>query len=344
MVKLFKKTGSQYWYYKFTINGKTVYRSTGTSDKSTAQAIADKSRAATYDVVELGKKPRYLWQDAVIKWLSESEKKSLQTDGYHFKWLRPYLDDVYLDEIDERKIDEIIQAKLKVAGKVRVNRTTELVRAVLRKAMSEWKWIDSIPHIHRFKERAGRLRWLTHDEAARLMTELQPHTRAMMIFTLATGLRESNVTHLEWSQIDLQRKIAWIHADQAKGGKNIRVPLNQDAINVLREQIGKHQTRVFTYRGQPIEKAGTKFWRLALQRAGIENFTWHGLRHTWASWHVQNGTPLNVLQELGGWSSYDMVQRYAHLAPDHLSEYAARVSGIVANGLQPNNVTILKTR
>ncbi|WP_223146679.1 tyrosine-type recombinase/integrase [Methylomonas albis] len=83
----------------------------------------------------------------------------------------------------------------------------------------------------------------------------------------------------------------------------IRVPLNLDAINIVVKQIGNHQVRVFTYRGNPVDKVGTKFWRAALKRAGIENFTWHGLRYTWVSLHVQNGTPLNVLQELGGWSS-----------------------------------------
>jgi Site-specific recombinase XerD len=84
---------------------------------------------------------------------------------------------------------------------------------------------------------------------------------------------------------------------------------------------------------------------MALERAGIDNFTWHGLRHTWASWHVQNGTPLNVLQELGGWSSYDMVLRYAHLAPDHLSEFASNINlEIVAKSVAPDNVVKLKSR
>jgi len=185
---------------------------------------------------------------------------------------------------------------------------------------------------------------LTHEEASRLLDELPKHTKAMVTFTLATGLRESNVTELEWSQIDMQNKIAWIHADQSKNGKMIRVPLIQDAVDVLIQQIGKHSVRFFTYRGKPIIKAGTKWWRKALERAGIENFTWHGLRHTWASWHVQNGTPLNVLQEQGGWSSYEMVQRYAHLAPDHLSDYANKLEGIVEKSVAPDNVTKLKTR
>lgn len=97
--------------------------------------------------------------------------------------------------------------------------------------------------------------------------------------------------------------------------------------------MGKHQSRVFTYYGKPVIKVGTKGWRQCLKRAGIENFTWHGLRHTWASWHVQSGTPLNALQELGGWSSYEMVMRYAHLAPDHLSSYANNLEKIVENRL-----------
>ena len=148
----------------------------------------------------------------------------------------------------------------------------------------------------------------------------------MARFTLATGLRESNVTRLEWEQVDLTKRCAWVHPDQAKSRKAIAVPLNGEAMVVLRRQAGKHPSRVFTYRGMPIGKANTEAWRKALRRAGIENFRWHDLRHTWASWHVQNGTPLHVLQELGGWSSYEMVRRYAHLSAARLAEHADRLS------------------
>ena len=130
-------------------------------------------------------------------------------------------------------------------------------------------------------------------------------------FSLATGLRESNVTGLEWSQVGLARRVAWIHADQSKSGKAIGIPLNKEAVVVLRGQQGNHVRRVFAYGGKPVAKANTKAWRNALVRAGIDNFRWHDLRHTWASWHVQNGTPLHILQELGGWSEIRMVQRYA---------------------------------
>jgi integrase len=66
-------------------------------------------------------------------------------------------------------------------------------------------------------------------------------------------------------------------------------------------------------------------WKRSLKRAGIENFRFHDLRHSWASQHVMNGTSLQELMELGGWKSYEMVLRYAHLAPEHLSNAAARI-------------------
>ena len=63
----------------------------------------------------------------------------------------------------------------------------------------------------------------------------------------------------------------------------------------------------------------------ALKRCAIDDFRWHDLRHTWASWHVQSGTPLNVLQELGGWESAQMVRRYAHFSASHLAVFADRL-------------------
>src|SRR6185437_3411542 len=125
-----------------------------------------------------------------------------------------------------------------------------------------------------------------------------------------TGLRRSNVTGLLWSQVDLARRTAWIHADQAKARKAIAVPLSAAAVIVIREQIGKHSTHVFSFRGKPVRQVNTKAWRAALKRVGIEDFRWHDLRHTWTSWHVQAGTPLYVLQDLGSWECVAMVRKY----------------------------------
>lgn len=114
----------------------------------------------------------------------------------------------------------------------------------------------------------------------------------MAAFSLATGLRAANVTGLQWSQFDEVRKLAWIHPDQAKARKAIAVSLNAVALALVLKQRGIHATHVFSYRGKPITQVSTKAWYGALRRPGIENFRWHDLRHTWARWHVQSGTPL----------------------------------------------------
>jgi len=159
-----------------------------------------------------------------------------------------------------------------------------------------------------------------------LLHELPPHLRTMAAFTLSTGLRRANVTGLLWEQVDLERRLAWVHPDQAKGRKAIGVPLNDTAMALVRAQVGKHPERVFTYDGKPVFQVSSMAWYKALRRAGIENFRWHDLRHTWASWHVQQGTPLFALQEMAGWETEKMVRRYAHLAAGHLAVYADALS------------------
>jgi integrase len=101
-------------------------------------------------------------------------------------------------------------------------------------------------------------------------------------------------------------------------------------VRVIRGQLGKHLTRVFVdAEGAPLEdwtSAARSGWESGCKRAGIKEFRWHDLRHSWASWHVQRGTPLYALKELGGWATLEMVNRYAHLAPEHLKAYAETVT------------------
>jgi len=209
-----------------------------------------------------------------------------------------------------------------------VNRMLEVLRAVLRISEIEWEWLDRAPRVRLLKEPKRRIRFLTPAEAQRLLAELPEHLADMAAFALATGLRRANVTGLQWSHVDLVRRLAWIHPDQAKARKAIGVPLNREAIVILRRWVGRHPTHAFSYRGKPITQVSTKAWYDALQRAGIHNFRWHDLRHTWASWHVQAGTPLHVLQEMGAWESPEMVRRYAHLTTEHLAPYAERLSAL----------------
>lgn len=281
-------------------------------------------------VDKLGDKPRRSWKEATLKWLKESShKKTIETDKLYLRFVDPFLGHLYLDEITRDVVEKVSEAKFATGvAPATVNRYLEIIRTILNKSYREWEWLDRVPFIRMLQEPKRRIRWLTKDEAEKLFSLLPPRLATMARFSLATGLREANVCHLEWSQVDLERRVCWIHADQAKAGKAIGIPLNNEAIVLLREQVDKHPQRVFTYRGNPVNKCNTRAWRNALVAANIADFRWHDLRHTWASWHVQTGTPLYALQELGGWSDIRMVQRYAHLAPEHLSQYAESLCGL----------------
>ncbi len=331
---LYKRSNSDYWWCRFTApDGSRIQQSTKTVDKQQAQEFADNLKVRYWQIQKLGEKPRRTWKEASVKWFKETSRRSKQDALDQIKWLDPYLGNLYLDQIDRETIDKIKDAKLKTGVKpATVNKLLEVVRVILNTAMNEWEWIDRVPRVRLMKTPNHRVRWLTKEEAARLLSNLPEHLRAMAGFSLATGLRRNNVTGLEWSQVDLTRRVAWIHGDQSKSGRPIGVPLNSDAIAILRAQLGKHPIYCFTYRGNRVNQVNTKAWRNALIKAGITDFRWHDLRHTWASWHVQSGTPIHVLQELGGWSEIKMVQRYAHLAPEHLSPFADNICGVAEIG------------
>lgn len=322
---LYKRDGN--WWIDIRHQGKRIRKSTGTEIKEDAQQLHDQLKHELWQMDKLKSLPKRTWMEAVVRWIDESShKRSLATDKIHLTWLDPFLRAKKLADIDRDLIESI--AKKKEAESVSlttVNRVLELIRAILNRAYKEWGWLEKLPLIRMRKIENKRIRWLTKQEANRLLRELPSHLQDMAAFTLATGLRESNVTQLKWSEIHLDKKHALIHADESKSKRPIAVPLNKQAISILKTQLGKNPTYVFTYKGNPVSRCNNHAWQKALKRARIIDFRWHDLRHTWASWHVQNGTSLHELQQLGGWSNYEMVLRYAHLSSAHLSAAAERV-------------------
>lgn len=138
------------------------------------------------------------------------------------------------------------------------------------------------------------------------------HCQNPMEYALATGLRKSRVLQARWDEIDLCRRVMTIVGIKIKNGRPLQIPLNDDAMTVLAACQGQHETYVFTHNGEPFFSIENRVWKKALSEAGLTDFRWHDLRHTWASWHVQNGTTLVQLMALGGWKTFSMVQRYAH--------------------------------
>ena len=315
------------WWVDITHEGERIRRSTKTNIKTDAQLFHDKLKSELWEASKIQKVPKKDWQDASARWLEEvSHKRSLIDDQTHLRWMTPFLKNMFLSDISTDSIENLAKTKESTGvSPASVNRMLEILRAILRKAHKEWGWLDTVPAIRMRREENHRIRWITYKQAKCLLHELPEHLRDMAGFTLVTGLRQSNVTELKWCDIDLERRHTLVNPNDSKTGKAIPVPLNQDAMDILLKQKGKHPVFVFTYNNQPVSRCNNHAWRKALLRAGISDFRWHDLRHTWASWHVQNGTSLQELQQLGGWSSFEMVLRYAHLSSEHLKRASERV-------------------
>lgn len=358
------------WYASYSLpGGKRIKESLGTADKRQAQELHDKRKAELWRVDRLGDFPDVTFEEACLRWIEEkSDKKSLDTDkGRMGFWLEQF-EGVRLKDITEARIYsavsrmhnrshlEIWKAKVAAARKKGnpepeyvakpVTTSTKakhlaLMKAILRAAERDWKWLEKAPVIKIPEVRNKRVRWLEKDEAKRLIDECPEPLKSVVKFALATGLRRSNIINLEWQQIDMQRRVAWVNPEDSKSNRAIGVALNDTACKVLRDQIGNHHKFVFVHTKAGRRPDGSvtpavrkmrvddgRAWKSACKRAGIEDFRFHDLRHTWASWLIQSGVPLSVLQEMGGWESIEMVRRYAHLAPNHLTEHAKQIDSI----------------
>ncbi|MGG2044872.1 tyrosine-type recombinase/integrase [Burkholderia gladioli] len=334
-MSIHKRKNSAFWYVDIrTPGGGRVRHSTGTSDKREAQEYHDKVKHELWRTVRLGEQPAYTFDEAAVRLLKESEHLSDYTNRErHIRYFRKFFGgqplaaitrDAIYASLPERNGWATVDRPVSVATK---NRYLATIRLIFNAAAHKWEWIERAPRLADYKVSNKRIRWITKDEARRLLDSISVEwMRDVAALGFATGLRQSNILFLEWSQVDLVNRRAWIHPDQAKARKPIGVPLNDDAVAVIRRWIGRHQTRVFIRAGKPIKNWCAAQWTDQCARAGITNFRFHDVRHTWASWHVQGGTPLNRLMELGGWAKYEHVLRYAHLAPDHLAEHAQTVA------------------
>ncbi|ECF6027424.1 TPA: site-specific integrase [Salmonella enterica subsp. houtenae] len=374
-MSLFRR--GEIWYASYSLpGGRRIKESLGTSDKRLATELHDKRKAELWRVDRLGDFPDVTFDDACMRWLEEkAEKKSLKDDRSRMAFWLAHFEGVRLKDVTEQKIYsavnkmsnrkqlEIWKIKAAVAQKngepapvysaKPVTTSTKakhlaLMKAILRAAERDWKWLEKAPVIKIPSVRNKRVRWLEKEEAKRLIDECPEPLKSVVKFALATGLRKSNIMNLEWQQIDMQRRVAWVNPEDSKSNRAIGVALNDTACKVLRDQIGKHYKWVFVHTTAAKRADGTSTpavrkmridsktsWLSACRRAGIEDFRFHDLRHTWASWLIQSGVPLSVLQEMGGWESIEMVRRYAHLAPNHLTEHARKIDDIFGDDV-PN--------
>lgn len=307
------------WYVDLATARGRLRRSTGTADRKQAQAYYQRLRTEAWRQERLGEAPSVTWGEALQKWVRE--KNPGLPDKYRVRALLiPSQERLPVSDSWIRKYSEG-----RSSGSF--NRQLALLNQIHRLSGVEPASVE------RKSSPSGRTRFLSKLEWGRLSAALSKESPLLLScagFTLATGLRENNVLELEWSQVDLKRRTVLLHADQMKNRETLGIPLTDAAMAVLRARRGKNRRWVFAHpeSGKPLVKASNRAWYTAVKKAKLVGFRWHDLRHTWASWAVMNGVSLRDLMALGGWKSYAMVTRYAHLAPEHLRAAADRVKPV----------------
>jgi integrase len=243
-----------------------------------------------------------------------------------------------LAEITASRISEYKAKRLTTASRTRkeallspsaINRPLAILRHLLRIARDEWEVLEVVPKIRLEKEPQGRLRWLTPEDGRRLLEKaraIKPDLADLVEFSLHTGLRQGEALGLTWSDVDRARGVVLLEI--TKSGRRREVPLNgpADAILARRGDSNKSDEAVFGSRRWDWFR---KAWVKAVEEAKLTDFRFHDLRHTFASWAVQRRVTLPELKDLLGHSSLAMVQRYAHLGPEHLRIAVERLDDVL---------------
>lgn len=325
---LYRRKGSPHWWVRFSVAGVKVRKTTGTEDREQAEEFEQREFTRCYRLHKLGDKSAVLWSEAAKRWLTETTKRTKKKDELILEWFAEHIASEPLSAIDRDAIEVLRKAALS-DGKAQatVDRYMALLRAILRKCVDEWRTLERAPKVPMYRVKSKEPRWLTHEEFDKLQKQLPEHLRLAAHFAVLTGLRMRSMLALTWDRIDMKAKRLWIPSTHMKAARTLGLPLSAEAVSVLKKlrELNAEGDHVFQWKGKPIDDCNTKAFQEALQRAKIKGANWHSLRHTFASWAVQNGVTLHELMGLMDVSSYQIVLRYAHLAPDHLALAASKV-------------------
>ena len=193
------------------------------------------------------------------------------------------------------------------------------------------------------RENNGRIRWLSLDEEACLLAHCGPQLRPLVLTALHTGFRRSELLSLTWHDVDFCRRVVMVQAAYAKDGAARSVPMNDVLTTTLQaiKMTAMTDGLVFCNRnGAPYKSFRTAF-ETAVKKAEVVDFTFHDLRHTFASRLVMSGVDLPTVKELLGHKDISMTLRYAHLSTGHkqhavrlLEHFEEKVPTIFTTGLQ----------
>ena len=231
------------------------------------------------------------------------------------------LTDITADQIS-RSRDKLLQQGLSQSS---ANRYVSALSSAFSVAVKEYEWVETNPclRLKKLAEPNGRKRFLSDVERQRLLEECKKsdvhQLYIIVVLALSTGARKNELRWLRWSDVDLT--VGMLIFRDTKNGLTRSVPILSQGIELLRDwSMHKENENDLVFPGKNPESPliFEKSWKTVLKKAGIEDFRFHDLRHSSASYLIMNGVHLRTVAEILGHKTLSMVQRYSHLSPEHL--------------------------
>jgi integrase len=274
--------------------------------------------------------------DRYLRDVLAKKPKSARDQWRQLKWWKAEIGNFILADISPSLIAQYrdkLSSGITHHGKPRspatVNRYLAALSIVFTTAVKEWGWVDDTPlrKVTKPKESRSRVRFLSEDERPRLLKACKESNNTFLypvvVLALSTGMRNGEIMGLTWDVVDLQRGRAILH--DTKNGERRAVAITGHVLELLRElnKIPRIDCNLLfpakEIRPQkPQKPIDLRFpWLAALKKANIQDFRFHDLRHSAASYLAMNGASLAEIAEVLGHKTLQMVRRYAHLSEGH---------------------------
>lgn len=310
------RRGKIYWYC-ITYQGKRMQASTGTDNRRVAEKIHAKVLSELIEgrYFENLRAKSITFKEMAEKYLGKYQK---QRDITSLKSLLPFFGDISLSGITTELVSDYRDERLKVVKPATVYQELALMRRMYNVARKEWKWVKDNPVADlsfSVGNKNARTRWLSPEEEKRLLDSATNPLwlRPLLFLALHTGMRRGEMLDLKWNDLDFSRKLIVIQ--RSKNGEKRSIPMSMTLCSVFAGlKIRDISGRVFPIAVRSLREAFSK----TLRRAGIEDFRFHDLRHTFATKLVQNGVDIYKVKELLGHKTLAMTMRYSHHYPESL--------------------------
>lgn len=226
----------------------------------------------------------------------------------------------------------------KLRSPATVNRYMAALSIAFTTAVKEWGWLEDSPmrKVTKPKESRGRVRFLSDDERIRLLKlckeSSNPYLYAVVVLALSTGMRQGEIMGLTWDVVDLNQGRAILH--ETKNGERRAVAITGHALELLKELSKVRRidcNLIFPSKENAPQKPQKPMdlrtpWETAVKKAELQDFKFHDLRHSAASYLAMNGASLAEIAEVLGHKTLQMVKRYAHLSEGHTARVVASMN------------------